>query len=232
MKARPILMSAPMVRALLDGRKTQTRRVVKPQPVFPHGVFEWTPKQKNGIYCIQTSDGTLPSEMSRYCPYGKPGDLLWVRESFWEGTNCYTDPSGESVGYWTDKIEYLELRSKPGPWSEPYVSGVPWMLKRPSIHMPRRASRITLAVTGVRVERLQDISERDAYAEGVTIPSHLAFASNGNPDLRNEARDAYRQLWNGINGPGSWEANPWVWVLEFRVHQVNVNDFISSKEAA
>ena len=82
--------------------------------------------------------------------------------------------------------------------------------------MPRWASRITLEITGVRVERLNEISEADAYSEGVTITSGQSFASNGNPELRNEARCAFQSLWNSINGPESWAANPWVWAVEFK----------------
>lgn len=160
MKERPILFSGPMVRAILDGRKTQTRRVVKPRQGM---LDDWT---------------GLP------CPYGKPGDRLWVRET------CYFEqPHGEVI-----------YRADPGSEKalDPEFTGLRW---RPSIHMPRWASRITLEIVNVRVERLQDIRVDDARAEGVTAkwPVH-----------------GFRNLWQSINGFGSWDANPWVWVVEFR----------------
>lgn len=193
MKARPILFSAPMVRALLEGRKTQTRRIIKGHSFESHPYL--------------ADDWHLNCEWLK-CPYGKPGDLLWVRETWFE----YHHP--HRAGYAAN---------------QPMGRGGK---KRPSIFMPRWASRLTLELNDVRVERLQDISEADAYAEGVAIPSHHAFASSGNPELRNEARCAYQQLWESINGPGSWDANPWVWALTFRVHQQSIDEFIESREAA
>ena len=192
-RERPILFSAPMVRAILDGTKTQTRRVVKPahkawieMPVT-HQLGEWD---------------------KRPLPYGKTGDRLWVREAFAivprtayrcsEGVQQTLRPDDDH-----DAAIYREgwVRS---------TGGFRW---RPSIHMPRWASRINLEITGVRVEKLQDISVTDALAEGVNV----------NPDHHGKPRtsiyspvQAYRDLWESINGPGSWEANPWVWVVEFK----------------
>jgi hypothetical protein len=185
MKERPILMSAAMVRAILDGRKTQTRRVLKglemrsgmPEPEF--------------------------ASLLRCCPYGVPGERLWVREA-WQS---HIGSVGESLIYAYRATDDHRL----GPW-------------RPSIHMPRVASRITLEVAGVRVERLQDISEADARAEGTAElpgqhgePAAWWTADVGaGPRLHGRtARDAYRFLWEQINGPGSWDANLWVWVIEF-----------------
>ena len=171
MKERPILFSAPMVRALLAGTKTQTRRIIKPQHL---------------AFFNQDAAAMLSDWNERPLPYGQPGDRLWVRETFGHfECNQHFKP-GCNVYYRADG-NCLELE--------------PW---RPSIHMPRWASRITLEITSVRVERLQDISEADAIAEGVyTDPACPAY-------------DAYAQLWDEINGLGSWEANPWVWVIEFR----------------
>ena len=174
MTERPILFSGPMVRALLEGRKTQTRRVMKPQP--------------KGMARLDTG-GSWPlasgSEFMR-CPYGVPGDRLWVRES-WRKADSMT----ESVFYRAD---------------EEWNAGAGW---KPSIHMPRWASRLTLEVTGVKVERVQEISERDAVAEGMppSVPDQAT------------AVEIFEELWDSINearGYG-WSVNPWVWALTFRV---------------
>jgi hypothetical protein len=199
MKERPILFSAPMVRALLDGRKTMTRRVVKPQPPFDcsyaingartHALCYQTSKTlKNAVWVPPTpksTDHRLP------CPYGQPGDRLWVRETF----------ALEPKSYAGDKVIYrADEKPTSGAW-------------KPSIFMPRWASRITLEITGVRVERLQDITTADIDAEGV---------DNGHTNRmmgkRHEAMQsmAWEALWKSINGAESWQANPWVWVIEFR----------------
>lgn len=190
MRERPILMSAPMVRALLAGTKTQTRRVVKPQPSILSG----------DLLCWK-DDALTDDEMAARCPYGRPGDRLWVREthSIGPGPGVPLQP-GESAGTlrWPH-VTYLAdgaIERRDTRWKGAF--GV----TRPSIHMPRWASRITLRITDVQVERLQDISEKDAVAEGTA----------GHPD---GPWHAYRSLWTLINGPGSWDANPWVWVLTF-----------------
>ena len=180
MKERPILFSAPMVRALLAGTKTQTRRIVKARDL------EW----------MDVHQGLREPDNAERCPYGQPGDRLWVRETFaridgqtrpwietdYQATYTHGDRLGDTLG--------IKKR-----WT-------------PSIHMPRHASRITLEVTGVRVERLQDISEADAIAEGVRNSLHL-------PGGR-FARENFEHLWWTIHGDGSWESNPWVWVIEFK----------------
>ena len=191
MKERPILFSAPMVRALLDGSKTQTRRVVKPQPVYD-GRFAggWKLKGKKGHEAA-----TCSPLIAEVCPYGQPGDRLWVRESF---AHIYRDNSSperrsfEDVAYMADG-RGIDIGAY-GSW-------------KPSIHMPRWASRITLEVTSVRVERLQDISRGEAMAEGCPFPN---MAQGKDPC------QWYGKLWEQINGPDSWEANPWVWVIEFK----------------
>jgi hypothetical protein len=204
-KSRPILFSGPMVRAILEGRKTQTRRVI--DRVAGLGVvtcfggsettgYDFALRDRRGMWNEFRED-----ELLARCPFGVPGDELWVRET-WRPQSEF-DPSPETgAQYWADSHAGLEKRNGDSKW-------------RPSIHMPRWACRLTLTVTDVRVERLQGISEGDAYAEGVTIPDHMAFASNGNPELRNEARTAFCALWKSITGSESWEANPWVWVVTF-----------------
>lgn len=206
MKERPILFSALMVRAILDGRKTVTRRIVKPQPLWvadPSVPFKTADCDPRGII---------------RCPYGQPGDRLWVREA-WQcvqedrkgqrrclsvplpGT-LVTAPNSPMAGRW---IEYLAT-----PSSEPPPR---W---RPSIHMPRWASRILLEVVSVRVERLNDISEADARAEGARSADPVTGRECILDPSLGSYRLHYRDIWEQINGPGSWEANPWVWVVEFK----------------
>lgn len=215
MKERPIIFSGSMVRAMLDGRKTQTRRVVKAQPDapvtdaiprrdYPHGppTVEWYWRPKFGHRQSAPSAG-----WDFKCPYGQPGDQLWVREAHF--INDYRGaqvPEGERTDC---EVVY---RADPLPCWEGEEQYIPW---RPSIHMPRWASRITLEITSVRVERLQDISEEDAIAEG---PPGLQFpAPPGSFWVTEDGRRrAFRRLWEEINGPDSWDANPWVWVVEFK----------------
>jgi hypothetical protein len=200
---RPILFSAPMVRAILDGSKTQTRRVVKPQPIYD-GRFagNWKIVGKNGHEAATCSP--LVGEL---CPHGRQDDRLWVRENF---RPIYPqDPTyngGRPIEY--DYAATYQHGNRLGD----YI-GIKKRWK-PSIHMPRAASRITLEVTGVRVERLQDISEDDALAEGCS--STAIVHEDGEDYTGHYASEEYQDLWESINGPGSWEANPWVWVVEFK----------------
>ena len=187
MKERPILFSAPMVRALLAGTKTQTRRVVKPlkgEEIDPAGIYDQHP-------------GDL--ELAR-CPYGQPGDRLWVREAYFG--NHYLHPN--------EPADERELHYRADGYEDFEGERITW---RPSIHMPRWASRITLEIVSVRVERLHEISEEDAKAEGVEHykPEHTV----GLPPC-SAHRYAFEDLWRSINGHESWSANPWVWVVEFK----------------
>lgn len=184
-RERPILFSAPMVRAILAGTKTQTRRDAK---------------------FIFHSNGDRP--LLQTCPYGHRGDRLWVREAF--------DPIyGQSS---PDRIIEVDYRAD---W-EP--NGKHWRMKdemglrrwKPSIHMPRDLSRILLEIVSVRVERLQDITDRDAFAEGVEKSSYGCHKHAPGGSGCMTGRDGYRALWDSINGPGSWAANPFVWVIEFK----------------
>lgn len=234
-KARPILFSGAMIRALLDGRKTQTRRVIKPQPVVTSPDVE----------------RDLPSAWAAgfigvRCPYGVPGDVLWARETWGVGTRpC------PSRG-WVDGVEYRADCT--GDEAPPLYDIIPDHIEadgmggrwRPSIHMPRWASRLTLQITDIRVERLQDISEADAQAEGVGEyvcpgphrgPGATYFtadptAGEDMPISRTTPIAAYKALWEHINGCGSWDANPWVWVMTFTVHHQNVDTFLKTHEAA
>ena len=184
-KERPILFSGPMVRAILDGRKTQTRRVAKPLDIT--------------------------------CPYGSPGDRLWVRETWTPDHAAFYPhfPVCYRAGFGP------EYERKNGHvWSSEQNAWFPWKW-RPSIHMPRWASRITLEITGVRVERLNDISEEDAIAEGIHQFAALSLWGNdpkGTPAklVGGNPQEAFALLWESINGEGSWALNPWVWVIEFK----------------
>ncbi len=197
MTDRPILFSAPMVRSLLAGTKTQTRRVAK------------HPLAQNLSYIVDIGKGWFGDEEGEVqirCPYGQPGDRLWVRET-WAAPHGEDARPPRAIQCDQMRIHYAASEDRGG------------LLWRPSIHMPRWASRITLEVTGVRVERLQDISEADAMAEGVQCDSTIDHRSARTEDgklLHSHAVDQYRALWESSNGPGSWEANPWVWVVEFK----------------
>jgi hypothetical protein len=157
MKERPILFSTPMVSAILEGRKTQTRRILK-----------------------------NPEVSMQNCPYGKPGDLLWVRETW---------------GIEKRKEKRIVFKARMNDYP---IQDDRW---RPSIHMPKDAARIWLKLTEVRVERLQDITEKDAIAEGIEDESPYFY----NPKY------SFISLWESINGEGSFYQNPWVWVLTFEV---------------
>ena len=192
MKERPILFSASMVRAILDGRKTQTRRIVKPQPdiVADGGLVVGVSTPEDQKY------GRLGKALP--CPYGKPGERLWVRES-WAWYGCEYIPS--------DVVYRADTESLPGEYGR-------W---RPSIHMPRWASRITLEITEVRVERLHDISDDDIKAEGIfDDPAVVSGEREGSILTLAGKRIAFEDLWESINGPDSWDENPWVWVVGFR----------------
>lgn len=185
MKERPILFSGPMVRAILEGRKTQTRRVCK---LNLHEMALW----------IANQSSNNPNVKVR-CPYGQPGDRLWVREMHYIGGDNLVAYRADSVATF-DRKEFFR-------WDDEWDGD--W---RPSIHMPRWASRILLEIVSVRVERLQDISEADALAEGMTFPEGLEHGEC--------PKTAFWALWGNINGPQSWHENPWVWVIEFqRVQQ-------------
>jgi len=220
-----------MVRAILDGRKTETRRIVKLPHANPLG--EWSPTTIGGETGGRTAAGeVLPLQGAIWhnrtgdcltCPYGVPGDRLWVRETHMRVPHpAEVGLTREMLPHTWDQAcaiagTYL-YRADPG--SELAADGMRWT---PSIHMPRAASRITLEVTGVRVERLQDISEAGALAEGINRIHHgdgayyySAFRDEHHPKNWNHPEDAFRELWEQINGAGSWDANPWVWVVEFR----------------
>lgn len=225
MKERPILFSGPMVRALLAGRKTQTRRALKPQPPaecsihYMLGNESWLPADERtplrhhweawgGPLYEARPAKALAGSFEVRCPYGAPGDRLYVRET-WKPHSTFAGLKPRDVP--KSRIFYQA--------DDAYApSNTPW---KPGIHMPRWASRLTLEITEVRVERLQDCSERDARAEGLQVKDAEWMPSyRGADDLpwRPEfPRDAYFDLWDHINGEGAAAANPWVWAVSFRV---------------
>jgi hypothetical protein len=212
-----MLMSAPMVRAILAGSKTQTRRIVKPR--YPWEIEELEDGSPWPWYPDYVTGGEWDGWV--LCPYGQPGDRLWVRETFQplyaDGWEDGYNSDGEAVNYKTGRGYAPRFIATDGSTEfidpDGEVSSRVW----PSIHMPRWASRITLEIAGVRVERLQDISEADAIAEGVDgqFCAKHAASSPWKDRLAPAAVHAFAALWESINGPGSWNANPWVWVVSF-----------------
>ncbi|MHA0993172.1 hypothetical protein [Enterobacter ludwigii] len=210
MKERGMIFNGEMVRAILDGRKTQTRRIMKNQPA---GDYPDTPA------LIRSVDGGFQwyghyGESSIFnCPFGAVGDRIWVRETWAEaGAGA---PALKL--YRANYPEHVPTHYE----NVPPASDIRWT---PSIHMPRWASRITLEITGVRVERLNSISQEDAQAEGMELTGWRPTYSE--PDSGGEVwtpYDNFAQLWESIYGEGSWQANPWVWVIEFKVAP-NVQD--------
>lgn len=244
MNAKPIIFNGPMIRAILDGRKTQTRRIAKlthgGHVKEPNGHRRWHPQHEHAV---------------KACPYGHPAELLWVRENFAIECNqhyqdVYTQPK-TPLGpiRWhsnsCDETQWFECPRYQASEPEtilvtPDDESSDAMRWRPSIHIPRWASRLTLRITDVRVQRVQEISEEDARAEGVEpepIPAH-------DPSCMGDCRwcpvpepswgEGFRLLWDSINAKRGygWDANPWVWALSFDVIHANVDDVLSQRVAA
>lgn len=213
MKERPILFSDQRVRALLSGQQSQTRRIMKSQ------LFGPGQDNHEGCYGIDVLNNHLQGSrvmemenISYHCPYGQPGDRLWVRET-WRGP--VIEPE-----------EMADYQRSPAQFKTPRYCQYHADISQPSnaeqfgwqagIHMPRWASRIDLEVTGIRVEKIQDISDDDVIAEGVQTDSHFLnnfFTMHSEPV---SSKDAYRKQWALQYGGTSWEVNPWVWVIEFK----------------
>lgn len=267
MNAKPILFSGPMVRALLEGRKTQTRRIVKPQPTNGWA-FENPPvlgritsshpkRGRFGAFVRRGLGSDFPEADLIACPYGQPGDLLWVRETWADllavspttdepmkigpGERLIEEPTfwidgegrkrwhydGQVIAYRANSdVEFCDGNGFMGDMAD--RSDMPtW---KPSIHMPRWASRLTLRITDVRVQRLQDISEEDARAEGagLYVPGHGFITEqtlHADPGYSNflAPRQGFEAIWTEINGADSWAANPWVWAISFEVIRENVD---------
>jgi hypothetical protein len=226
MTDRPILFSAPMIRSLLAGTKTQTRRAIKFTDVGnvskfrPIGTEKATGRRVYEIYDDMGRHTTRPAGRGfadyHYMPPYASGDRLWVREAFSYSWAVKDDPERRHllpVWHWADG------NPEDGDWSKP----------KPSIHMPRWVSRLTLIVTDVRVQRLQEISEEDAIAEGCRMiedgPGAGFWIVDGAPMevCAEGVVECYGRLWDSINGPGAWEANPWVAAYTFRVIKANID---------
>ncbi|WP_395225268.1 hypothetical protein [Escherichia coli] len=226
MKERGMIFNGDMVRAILDGRKTQTRRIMAIQPEHSElglrRVIDSKNGRDNGKYFWSQSDARGLKMRSKVfgCPYGEVGDRIWVRETYqgplfyYEHMESYLEDSSKF-----EKPDFCIYRADGNPAPEFYDADYNlhcgW---RPSIHMPRWASRITLDITGVRVERLNSISQEDAQAEGMELTGWRPTYSD--PDSGGEVwtpYDNFAQLWESIYGEESWKANPWVWVIEFKV---------------
>mgnify|MGYP003441461874 CR=1 len=235
MRERPILFSAPMVRAILAGTKTQTRRVVKLPHLNPLG--QWEPFRFGGEGCRDSKGREISGQMTIShtrtgevigCPYGVPGDRLWVREAWADLTESHGRPyerHNTATGLYERGTEPFVWHRADGEQPDNGSGAEKYAPWRPSIHMPRLASRIDLEITGVRVERLQDISAEDCIAEGMQsfLREHDAVC---------DLQDQFRALWDSIHGKPvierdsegreiarrmfDWAANPWVWVVEFR----------------
>lgn len=208
MAIKPILFNTEMVRAIMDGRKSCTRRLLKgPFTVHPNGYI------------------TKPRGNENLCPYEppyQPGDILYVRETVWQKIGYYLDVDGETKPSWYNEFRYVASDEKPETgWNYSWV-------KRPSIHMPKEAARIWLKVTDVRVERLQEITEEQACVEGTDPWDEACYENNGwhptfsDPDSGGDPNmiDGFHKLWNSTIKKSDldrygWDANPWVWVIEF-----------------
>ncbi len=199
MKERGMIFNAEMVRALLDGRKTQTRRPIK----WKKTRFTEIGEREDGSNWPWSEDAEHACDFWHPCPFGAVGDRIWVRET-WARYNI--DQNSYDIAY---------RATTPADWPEEGR----W---RPSIHMPRWASRITLEITNVGVQRLQSISPNDAAREGlVKLPATGRYCINQGDQYfggaSHDAREVFSWLWESIYGADSWKANPWVWVIEFKV---------------
>ena len=209
MRERPILFSAPMIQAILSGSKTQTRRLLKAKTLRDLELGH----QLGECFALEDPRSIDCGYIQSFCPYGQIGDQLWVRESWYQkGTVCRSYPDDDEYHFFGHKqAAYVADGDAPKDWT---------VKKRPSIHMPRWASRIQLEITNIRVERLNDISEQDAAAEGIeNIQSSPEFSEWYGTKSGGNSYAAFKYLWLSINGPDSWAMNPWVWVVEFKVIQ-------------
>jgi len=224
MADKPIIFSGPMVRALLEGRKTQTRRLLRPQPSKP-----WGSAFRDGNRWW-TGDSLTAEVIEEWALRYAPGDRLYVREAFLRGAaheggemmeaeSTYCRADGDPFDSWYD------------PKTDAYKDRPPW---KPSIHMPRWASRLTLIVNDVQVQRLQDISEVDAWAEGCKRgepwDNRQGYFPAEEPDPSgighvgwDFAKEWFEDLWNSLHGPDAWDQNPWVVAVSFTVHRCNID---------
>jgi len=213
MKFIPILFSTEMVQAILDGRKTMTRRILKPEPYLPFKKSKIDFVKGFG-FCVRHQISKNPDRFECTskikCPYGQVGDILWVRETFnsdYSFKNSKGKPVAPGILY---KATTENLPSKSDKW-------------KPSLFMPKEACRIFLKINNIRVERLHDISEEDAISEGIEKYGPFGeFKGSKHPNggsmrfrAYSKSTRAFQDLWETINSEESWKSNPWVWVIEF-----------------
>jgi hypothetical protein len=203
MAEHPIIFSTDMVKAILEGRKTMTRRVIKPQPHIP-------------ILAHSVAIAELSRDLLKRCPYGQVSDRLWVRET-WATNDFFTGISSNDLKelYYEQKGVQLFYRADCDPWHTKHGFTVRW---RPSIFMPRWASRITLEITELRVERLQEITDRDCEREGLDNPcGYYCDEAVGHVDHQGTINN-FAKLWDKLNAKRGygWDTNPWVWVISFK----------------
>lgn len=223
MAIKPILFNTEMVRAILDGRKTCTRRLVKPQPdekhTYPLG-FVTDSTEKKEVGCFGFGINEYGGSIQYAKPPYQPEDVIYVRETVWQKIGYYLDIDGETKPSWYNEFKYVASDEKPETgWNYSWA-------KRPSIHMPKEAARIWLKVTDVRVERLHEITEVGIQKEGVEVdPKECA----GKFDFISELFLLFQRLWDSTIKKSDldcygWNASPWVWVIEFeRCEKPNVN---------
>lgn len=212
MRERPILMTPENAQKCFDGTKTQTRRLNGLEEVNACKHWDYPQMQARGVAVFLDSSQANPynNALDVKCPYGVVGDRLWVREAWaWPGEESYLYKGSPADAGLVEEWK-----------KDPNCCQVKWS---PSIHMPRWACRTVAEITEVRVERLQDISEEDVIAEGVKRIAHgrngdyySAFRDEPHHDNWIDPVDAYKELWESINGKGSWERNDWVWVVSFK----------------
>jgi hypothetical protein len=229
-KEHPILFSTVMVQALIAGTKTMTRRVahknfetleeVKPVPRVMGMEEDWN----SWRFTWESGDDAIIK-----CPYGQVGNLLWVREAIYAFGHWVLNEDENEHKKWSfvDEtqfrgLEYHYMDNPPAEIRKKRVQGTCFWYKRPSIFMPKAASRILLEIINIRVERLQDISEQDAINEGIEeaefdkVNNCRVFKHYGYQNAVTDEKDSFQSLWQSINGEESWNANPWVWVVEFK----------------
>lgn len=228
MTDRPILLNTAMVRAVLAGQKTQTRQPIKDGPEWRDGGrWTWTAsstdRKAEGCFNYSYPDpngntyadrGPEKTVFSKRCPMGLAGDRLWVRET-WDWRDWQSGQDGKiRIAYAADG-EQVD-RIAPPDWNPTIYNAERW---RPSIHMPRWACRLVLPLVSIRVERVQDISEADVWAEGITVPLAAEVSGKNWADIPT-LHDAWREVWVSIYGQSSWDANHWVWVAEWEEAEV------------
>lgn len=225
MSDRGVIFTGDSVRGIIAGRKTQTRRLMKPQPELTENAgIAW----KRGLYGMHTDGTPHVTELLKHCPYGVPGDNLWVRETWYDDLSPPPPPPAERERHEDGSVEGIEYRAshdctnfEAGCPCNPEGDGKRSEWRSPR-YMPRWASRLTLKVTGVRVERVQGISDDDAIAEGVQKSACGLWCgrphrAQGMPTQHNTPREAFASIWDNINGKRApWSSNCWCWVVDFR----------------